>query len=50
MRLFFNMGQNERRQMVEILLKSFIIGEGEISINLCYLPSFEDMANGQRTV
>ena len=27
---------------------SIVIGNGEITLNLCYLPTFEEMANGQR--
>jgi len=42
------MNQDERRKIVEILVKTIIIGNCEITLNLCYLPSFEEMANGQR--
>jgi site-specific DNA recombinase len=42
------MNQDERRRIVEILVKTIVIGNGEITLNLCYLPSFEEMANGQR--
>ena len=43
-----SLNQDERRKIVEILVKNIIIGNGEITINLCYLPSFEEMTNGQR--
>lgn len=45
-----NMTLEERRRIVEILVKSISIGKGEIDINLYYLPGFEEMANGQRTL
>ena len=38
----------ERRKIVEFLVKSIVIGDGEISLNLCYRPSFEELTNGQR--
>ena len=43
-----NMNQDERRKIVEILVKGIVIGNGEITLNLCYLPTFEEMTNGQR--
>jgi site-specific DNA recombinase len=43
-----NMDQDDRRKIVEILVNSIVIGNGEITLNLCYLPGFEEMANGQR--
>jgi CDGSH-type Zn-finger protein len=42
------MNQDERRKMIEILVKTIIIGNGEITLNLCYLPTFEQMTTGQR--
>lgn len=42
------MNQDERRKIVETLVKDIVIGRGEITLNLCYLPSFEEMTNGQR--
>jgi site-specific DNA recombinase len=42
------MNHEERRNIVELLVKEVIIGHGEITLNLCYLPSFEEMTNGQR--
>jgi len=37
--------------MVEILVKKVVIGrDNEITLNLCYLPSFEKMTIGQRMV
>jgi site-specific DNA recombinase len=40
----------ERRRIVELLVKDIVIGNGEISFNLCYLPSFEEMTNKQRMI
>lgn len=40
----------ERRQLVELLVKDIVIGKGEITLNLCYHPSFKDMANKPRTL
>jgi site-specific DNA recombinase len=42
------MNHDERRKIIEILVKSITIGNGEITLNLCYLPTFEQMTNGQR--
>lgn len=44
------MNHDERRKVVELLVKNIVVGQGEITLNLCYVPSFEEMANGQRTV
>jgi site-specific DNA recombinase len=44
------MNLEDRRRIVELLLKDIKIGRGEISLNLYYLPGFEDMANKQRTL
>jgi len=44
------MSVEERRNVVELLVKKVVIGEGEIDISLCYLPSFKDMSNEQRNV
>lgn len=45
-----SMGADERRQMVESLVKKITIGKEEIDITLCYLPSFREMTNRQRTL
>jgi site-specific DNA recombinase len=42
------MNSEERRRIVELIVKSIVIGHGEITLNLCYLPSFEEMPNRQR--
>jgi site-specific DNA recombinase len=42
------MALEDRRRIVEALVKSITIGKGEIDINLYYLPGFEEMANRQR--
>jgi len=44
------MTHDERRRMIELLVKNIVIGKGEITLNLCYLPSFEEMTNRQRTL
>ncbi len=42
------MNHDERRRIIELLVKNVTIGHGEITLNLCYLPSFEEMTNRQR--
>ena len=42
------MALEDRRRIVETLVKRITIGKGEIDINLYYLPGFEEMANRQR--
>jgi site-specific DNA recombinase len=32
-----NLSPTERRNLVELILKDIIIGEGEVTLNLCYL-------------
>lgn len=44
------MNTEERRRIVELIVKSIVIGHGEITLNLRYLPSFEEMTNRQRMV
>ena len=41
------MNHDERRRIVELLVKNVVIGHGEITLNLCYLPYFEEMTNRQ---
>ena len=41
------MGLEEKRKIVELLVKDIKIGDGEIHINLCYLPTYEEVANRQ---
>jgi site-specific DNA recombinase len=38
----------EKRQIVETIVEKIIIGKGEITINLCYLPPCKEMALGWR--
>lgn len=45
-----SMSHQERRSMIESLVKKITIGKDEIDISLCYLPSFKEMSNGQRTL
>lgn len=44
------MTRDERRRIIELLVKNVVICRGEITLNLCYLPSFEKMTIGQRTL
>jgi site-specific DNA recombinase len=44
------MEHTDRRRIVELLVENIVIGQGEITLNLCYLPSFEEMSIRQRTV
>jgi len=44
------MTMNERRRIVELLVKDITIGREEIALNLCYRPSFEEMAIKQHTL
>ena len=39
------MSFEEKRKVVELLVRDIKIGDGEIELNLCYYPSCEDMAN-----
>jgi site-specific DNA recombinase len=39
---------NERLNIVQVLVKNITIGKGDVSINLYYLPGFEEMTNEQR--
>ena len=43
------MTTDERRNIVELLVKNIIIGHGEIDLKLWYAPSFEDTINRQRS-
>ena len=40
----------ERRTLVELLVKDIIIGKTEITLNICYRPSFEEMTIKQRSL
>jgi site-specific DNA recombinase len=44
------MAPDEKRRIVEILVKRIDIGTDEINFALCYLPSFREMTNRQRTL
>jgi len=44
------MNTDEKRRIVESLVKSIRIGKDEIDISLCYLPSFREMTNRHRTL
>ena len=42
-----NMNTDERRRIVETLVKRITVGGDEIDISLCYLPTFREMTNRQ---
>lgn len=42
--------KEEQRRMVELLAQSLTVGVDKVSISLCYIPSFEKMTEGQRTL
>jgi hypothetical protein len=44
------LGVDEKRAIVEAITNKIIVGTVEIDIDLCYLPSPENMANGARNV
>jgi hypothetical protein len=44
------MQSNERRQIVELLVRSIVVGKDEVTFNICYIPRFEELAERQRTV
>jgi site-specific DNA recombinase len=44
------MGAEERRRIVELLVKDITVSKDEISLNLCYQPSFVDTTNRQRNL
>jgi site-specific DNA recombinase len=41
------MAAEERRKIVELLVKDIVVGKDEISLNLCYHPSFVDTTKRQ---
>jgi len=44
-----HMQGNERRRIVELLVRSIVIGKDEITFNICYIPRFEELTERQRT-
>ena len=40
----------DRRRILELLVKDITVGKGEISLNLYYTPSYEEMTIKQRTL
>ncbi|MFN0068172.1 MAG: recombinase family protein [Limisphaerales bacterium] len=40
----------QRRTLVEMLVKEVVVDDQEVTLTLCYAPSFENMTNRQRTV
>lgn len=43
------MGLDEKRKIVELLVKDIKIGDGEITFNICYRTTYEEVANSQYT-
>jgi hypothetical protein len=43
------MSIEERRQVVELLVKGIVIGQSEVAFNLFYFPRFERMTERQGT-
>lgn len=44
------MSGEERRKMVELLLRSVVIGKDEVTFNLCYTPRVEELTERQRNI
>lgn len=44
-----SMGEAEKRQIVELMVREVKIGVGELEFHLVHLPSFKDSANWQNT-
>ncbi|HVM60178.1 MAG TPA: recombinase family protein [Verrucomicrobiae bacterium] len=44
------MAAEERRKIVELLVSSIVVGKDEVTLNLCYKPSFRDTTKRQHTV
>jgi len=44
------MTHEERRKTLELFVKDITVGKGEISLNLYYVPTCEEMTNKQRTL
>lgn len=40
----------QRRTLVEMLVKEVVVDDQEVTLTLCYAPTFENMTNRQRTV
>ncbi len=45
-----HMQSNERRRIVELLVRTIVIGKDEVTFNICYIPRFEELTERQRTV
>jgi 5S rRNA maturation endonuclease (ribonuclease M5) len=44
------LSREEKQRIVESITEKIVIGKGEVSISLCYLPSSEEMTKGQRAM
>lgn len=47
---WYNLNREEKRNIIESITENITIGESDIDINLCYLPSSKKVEKGQRTV
>lgn len=45
-----DLSRDEKRRIVESLTDTIVVGEGEIAINLCHLPSSEELTKRQRSL
>jgi site-specific DNA recombinase len=49
-RLWPKLKTDEKRQLIESITEKIVVGDGEIDITLCYLPSSEDFTKKQRNL
>ena len=45
-----DLDQSEKRKIVECITNKIVIGESEVEIHLCYLPSSKDMSKRDRSL
>jgi len=45
-----HLNREEKQRIVESITEKIVVGKGEISITLCYLPSSEELTKGQRAL
>jgi site-specific DNA recombinase len=43
-----HLSREEKQRIIESITEKIVIGEGDVSISLCYLPSSEEMTKWQR--
>ena len=47
---WLKMTADERRRIVELLVKTIVVGKDNVEFNLCYLPRIEQLTERQRAV